>query len=58
MREVDKMSIDLNKMAEKLKKQREVGVSRDGKLTDKNPSNEGTDEDKKGHTTLKPQRFF
>ena len=52
------MSIDLNKMAEKLKKQREIGVSRDGKLTDKNPSNDGTDEGKKGNTTLTPQRFF
>ena len=52
------MAIDLNKMAEKLKKQREVGVGRDGKLTDKNPSNDGTNEDKKGNTTLRPQRFF
>ena len=52
------MSVDLNKMAEKLRRQREVGVSRDGKLIDKNPSNDGTEEDKKGHTTLRPQRFF
>ena len=50
------MSVDLNKLAEKLKKQREMGVAQDGRLTPTNPKNDGSKD--KSHTTLEPQRFF
>ena len=55
------MSVDLNAVAEKLKKQRNLGVDRDGRLTDRDPMNDGSrfvaDENKKA-TTLESQRFF
>jgi hypothetical protein len=53
------MAVDLNKLAEKLKQQRNVGVTRDGRLMDKDPRNDG---DRTGSsptgTTLNPKRFF
>ena len=53
------MPVDLNKLAEKLKQQRSVGVTRDGRLMDKDPRNDGN---RNGPfntgTTLKPKRFF
>lgn len=54
------MPVDLNKIAEKLKKQRGIGVTRDGRLTDNNPENDGSGntQDSENVTTLKPQRFF
>lgn len=52
------MSIDLNKVAEKLKSQRAVGVTKEGQLTDKNPGNDGTSPSSSGQTTLEPQRFY
>jgi len=52
------VSIDLNEVAEKLKKQKALGVTRDGRLVDQNPRNDGTLTDNKGGTTLEPKRFF
>ncbi|MBT6562550.1 MAG: hypothetical protein HON76_08485 [Candidatus Scalindua sp.] len=52
------MALDINKAKKKLKKQRPMGVSLDGKLTEENPRNDGTDEHKQGHTTLLPQKHF
>lgn len=52
------MSVDLNRIASKLKSRRRMGVTRDGELTEENPSNDGSREDKQGHTTLTPQRFY
>jgi hypothetical protein len=53
------MAIDLNKLAEKLKQQRNVGVTRDGRLTDQDPRNDGNrNESSNTGTTLNPKRFF
>ncbi len=52
------MSVDLNKIREKLKKQRPIGLTKEGQLTDKDPHNDGTEENSNGQTTLTPQRFF
>ena len=54
------MALDLNRIAEKLKRQRDLGVNRDGTLQESNPVNDGTKEDNnsKGRTTLSPKRFF
>ena len=52
------MEVDLNRVAEKLKKQKPMGVSRDGTLKEDNPHNDGSRESKKGDTTLEPRRFF
>ena len=50
------MAIDLNKLAEKLKQQRNVGVARDGRLIDRDPDNDGS-RNSGGFTTLEPKRF-
>ena len=52
------MSIDLNKVAQKLKNQNSLGVSKTGQLQESDPKNDGTKENKKGNTTLEPKRFF
>lgn len=52
------MAVDLNELAEKLKKQKNVGVNKDGQLTTNDPKNKGLEKDTKGNTTLEPQRFF
>jgi len=51
-------SVDLNRIADKLKREKSIGVGQDGKLIEDNPNNNGTNENKKGETTLNPQRFF
>jgi hypothetical protein len=57
-KEVIIMAVDLNKVAEKLKKQRTLGVDRDGSLTDVNPMDDRAQENNKDLTTLIPQKFF
>jgi len=52
------MSIDLNKVAEKMKQQKPVGVTKAGQLTEKDPNNDGTRAGSEGQTTLIPQRFY
>ncbi len=49
--------VDLNKLAERLKQQKPVGVSKDGSLVQTNPRNDGTRNDESA-TTLEPKRFF
>ena len=50
--------MDLNKLAEKLKAQRNVGVNRNGSLTSADPRNDGSEASVKDGTTLEPRRFF
>lgn len=50
--------VDLNKIAEKLKKQKTMGVTREGKLTESNPYNKGEKAAEGSATTLEPKRFF
>lgn len=50
-------NVDLNKLSEKLTKQKPVGVSPIGKLTPHNPKNDGTRESANGDSTLEPRRF-
>jgi len=52
------MAVDLNKLAEKLRQQNNVGVTRDGRLIDRDPDNDGTKNAQNPYTTLEPQRFF
>lgn len=52
------MPVDLNELQKKLKKQRNVGVTRDGRLTPADPRNDGNQSDFKDNTTLEPKRFF
>ena len=52
------MGVDLNKIAEKLKKREPLAVTKNGQLEVSNPKNDGTSQQKKGFTTLKPTRFF
>ncbi|MBW1668189.1 MAG: hypothetical protein JRI79_13560 [Deltaproteobacteria bacterium] len=53
------MAVDLNKLAEKLKQQRNIGVARDGRLLDRDPRNDGNSNDPPSTgTTLNPKRFF
>ncbi len=52
------MAVDLNKVAQKLREQRGLGVTRDGRLTDNNPDNDGTRREINNTTTLEPKRFF
>ena len=52
------MSVDLNKAAERLKKQQPVGVNRSGQISDRNPVNDGSRANTNGNTTLQPKRFF
>ena len=49
--------VDLNQLAERLKQQKPVGVSRDGRLIQTDPRNDGTRSDESA-TTLEPKRFF
>jgi hypothetical protein len=52
------MAVDLAKLAEKLKQQRNVGVSRDGRLTERDPNNDGTQRSLTNYSTLEPKRFY
>jgi len=52
------MAMDLNKIREKLKNRTPLGVTRDGQLQEQDPRNDGTREERRGQTTLKPERFF
>lgn len=52
------MAVDLNKLAEKLKQQRNVGVTRDGRLSDRDPRDDGSHGQPPNGTTLTPKRFF
>lgn len=52
------MAVDLNKLAEKLKQQRTVYVTRDGRLMDQEPKNNGYENNPGDYTTLVPQRFY
>ena len=49
--------VDLNQLAERLKQQKPIGVTRDGALTPTNPRNDGSRPNTSG-TTLEPKRFF
>jgi hypothetical protein len=50
------VSVDLNKVADKLKKRKPLGVNRGGQIMESNPGNDGNRST--GKTTLEPQRFF
>lgn len=50
------MSVDLNKLAEKLKDQRNVRVTRDGRLVDSDKDNSQINS--QNTTQLTPKRFF
>lgn len=52
------MAVDLNKLAQKLKQQRNVGVSRDGRLIERDPQNDGSQSNPSNVTTLEPKRFY
>lgn len=52
------MAVDLNKLADKMRKQEPVGVNRSGLVTPTNPGNDGTRPSSRGNTTLEPKRFF
>ena len=52
------MAVDLNKVAEKLKQQRNIGVTKDGRLIERDPQNDGSQNLPQEVTTLTPQRFF
>lgn len=49
---------DLNKIRDKVKRQKNVGVDKNGQLKEKDPINNGDMENSQGVTTLKPERFF
>jgi len=49
--------MDLNKLADKLKEQRPVGVTKGGLLTTDDPRNDGSRKSI-DTTTLHPQRFY
>jgi hypothetical protein len=49
---------DLNKIREKLRSQRGVGVTRNGSLVEADPHNKGDKPNVEGTTTLEPKRFF
>jgi hypothetical protein len=51
------MSIDLNKIREKLRNQSNVNVTKDGRITPQDPHNDGTRRNLAGNTTLEPKRF-
>ena len=51
------MAVDLNKLAEKLRRQNNIGVTRDGRLIERDPKNDGTKNAQSSYTTLEPQRF-
>jgi hypothetical protein len=50
------MAVDLNALAAKLKQQKNIGVSRDGRLVERDPNNDGA-RNSSGFTTLEPKRF-
>tara|TARA_B100000315_G_C14544659_1_gene572644 strand:- start:983 stop:1141 length:159 start_codon:yes stop_codon:yes gene_type:complete len=50
--------MDLNKLAEKLKAQKNVGANREGQLVPDDPRNNGNQGNTNGFTTLEPKRFF
>ena len=52
------MAVDLNQLAEKLKRQKNVGVNRNGQLTQVNPRNDGSQSNANGDSTLETKRFF
>ena len=52
------MAVDLNKLAERLRQQRNIGVARDGRLLDRDPRNNGSQSQPSNGTTLTPKRFF
>ncbi len=52
------MAVDLNKVAEKLRNQRNVGVQKDGRLVERDPRNDGTRSNANNSTTLEPKRFY
>lgn len=52
------MAVDLNKVAEKLRRQKSLGVTRDGSLREQDPNNDGSRQSRQGLTTLSPKRFF
>ena len=49
---------DLNKIRDKLKQQRSMGVDRDGTIVETNPNNKGDKPSADGVTTLEPNRFY
>ena len=52
------MAVDLNEVAEKMKKQQNIGVTRDGRLVEKDPRNDGTSRSNANEgTTLETKRF-
>ena len=52
------MAVDLNKAAEKLRRQHNVGVTRDGRIVERDPRNDGSSQsDANRGTTLEPKRF-
>ena len=52
------MPTDLNRIANKLKNQQRVGVTRNGSLVESDPHNKGDNPNAQGTTTLEPKRFF
>lgn len=51
------MGVDLNKMAENMKKRKKIGVTREGQLVD-DPKNDGANGRQNEVTTLEPERFW
>jgi len=49
---------DLNKIRDKLKQQRSMGVDREGGIVETNPNNKGDKPDSEAVTTLEPNRFY
>ena len=52
------MTVDLNQLAERLKQQRTVSVTRDGRLIDREPKIKDNEDNHGEYTTLVPQRFY
>ena len=49
---------DLNKIRDKLKQQKSMGVNREGGIVETNPNNKGEKPNAQGVTTLDPNRFY
>jgi hypothetical protein len=53
-----KSMADLNKIRDKLKQQRSMGVNREGGIVENNPNNKGEKTNAEPVTTLEPNRFY
>ena len=52
------MAVDLNEVAEKMRNQKNLGVTRDGRVVERDPRNDGTSRNNPNEgTTLETKRF-